>query len=206
MNVVSMRRYEVTRLLSMDGMPGASLHSSRMKGNAYSQTLRHHFARFSACLGKRGIKFSFHVSMSGFHPRCTGSKYTMPQRLTVAGDATAKSLTSNMMVMLGGNLMRSPLDKQSILLSSSTVFMFSIHTASTGPSSMTHCLLLCSAVAAKRTAKAKMPSVHSCVFSSKSPYNSPCLIDFGFILCISTGKYKSPSATAASASAKTNSI
>ena len=33
--------------------------------------------------------------------------------------------------------MRSPLERQSILLSSSTVFMFSIHSASTGPSKMT---------------------------------------------------------------------
>eukprot|EP00425_Heterocapsa_triquetra_P029906 CAMPEP_0195122840 /NCGR_PEP_ID=MMETSP0448-20130528/127388_1 /TAXON_ID=66468 /ORGANISM="Heterocapsa triquestra, Strain CCMP 448" /LENGTH=47 /DNA_ID= /DNA_START= /DNA_END= /DNA_ORIENTATION= len=47
----------------------------------------------------------------------------MPQRLTVAGEATLRSSTSNIMVMVGGNLMRSPLARHSILLSSSTVFM-----------------------------------------------------------------------------------
>ena len=129
-----------------------------------------------------------------------------PSRLTVAGEATARSFTSNITVMLGGNLMRSPLDKhnilcgrlvdwasrcfstlspketkdrersggpkpqitphnepkicpeqnvenhlfnawrtplfleQSVLLSSKTVFMFSIQMASTGPSKFTHFL------------------------------------------------------------------
>ena len=45
-------------------------------------------------------------------------------------------LTSNIIVMCGVSLMISPLLRQSFLLSSSTVFMFSIHTASTGPSNM----------------------------------------------------------------------
>ena len=36
----------------------------------------------------------------GWRPVEVGSMYTMPQRLTVAGDATARSSTSNIMVML----------------------------------------------------------------------------------------------------------
>ena len=59
-------------------------------------------------------------------------------RLTVAGDATARSWTSKSMCMNGVNLIRSLLARHNILLSSSTVFMFSIHSASTGPSQITH--------------------------------------------------------------------
>ena len=58
--------------------------------------------------------------------------------LTVAGEATAKSCTSNNMWMYGVNLILSELAKHNILLSSNTVFMFSIHRASTGPSQITH--------------------------------------------------------------------
>jgi hypothetical protein len=38
-------------------------------------------------------------STNGCKPRILGSKYTMPQRLTVAGDATARSCTSNIIVI-----------------------------------------------------------------------------------------------------------
>mmetsp|Transcript_66780 Transcript_66780/g.204398 ORF Transcript_66780/g.204398 Transcript_66780/m.204398 type:complete len:313 (-) Transcript_66780:505-1443(-) len=189
----------------MDGMPGASLHSSRTKGSAASQTLLDHFARFSAWAGKRTENFSFQVSMSGHQPRCTGSRYTMPQRLTVAGDATAKSLTSNITVMLGGSLMRSPLARHNILLSSNTVFMFSIQMASTGPSRTTHWRLPSPyALAASRTAMASTPSVHSCVLRSDSPYNCPCVILFGFMTyCVTGMKVSPPSAKRDKVSART---
>ena len=58
--------------------------------------------------------------------------------LTVAGEATARSWTSNNMCMVLLSLIRSLLARQSILLSSKTVFMFSIHRASTGPSHTIH--------------------------------------------------------------------
>jgi hypothetical protein len=46
----------------------------------------------------------------------------MPQRLTVAGEATARSWTSNTMRMVTGfSLIRSPLGRHSVQLSSSTV-------------------------------------------------------------------------------------
>lgn len=57
---------------------------------------------------------------SGRQPRLAGSKYTMPQRLTVAGDATARSPTSNIMDIVGDIAMISELGRHSFLLSSST--------------------------------------------------------------------------------------
>mmetsp|Transcript_162917 Transcript_162917/g.522390 ORF Transcript_162917/g.522390 Transcript_162917/m.522390 type:complete len:210 (+) Transcript_162917:614-1243(+) len=160
-------------------MPGASRHSSRMKGRHSSQIVLLHLPRFSACLGKSTENFSVQVSINGFQPKCTGSRYTIPHRLTVAGEATDKSLTSNMTVMLGGSLMRSPLERQSILLSSSTVFMFSIQMASTGPSKFTHFLLSEESETASRTKRATKPSFHSPVFTLKQPYSSSAVMLLG---------------------------
>ena len=55
--------------------------------------------------------------------------------------------------------MISPLVRQSFLLSSKTVFMFSIHTASTGPSNTYHFLSLVVLELPKRIMDDKMPSV-----------------------------------------------
>lgn len=60
------------------------------------------------------------LASKGSIPSAVGSMYTMPQRLTVAGDATARSSTSNIMVMLGDMAMISPDTRHSFLLSSST--------------------------------------------------------------------------------------
>jgi hypothetical protein len=79
-----------------------------------------------------------HVRTREFIPTWICSMYTIPQRETVAGEATFKSCTSKSMCNVLGSLMRSELAKQSVLLSSKTVFMFSIQTASTGPSKMIH--------------------------------------------------------------------
>jgi hypothetical protein len=59
----------------------------------------------------------------------------IPQRDTVAGEAAARSPTSNIIDIEGLIAMISEFGRQSFLLSSSTVFMFSIQMASTGPSS-----------------------------------------------------------------------
>jgi hypothetical protein len=59
-----------------------------------------------------------------------------PQRETVAGDAAARSPTSKIMDIVPLMAMISELGRHSFLLSSSTVFMFSIQMASTGPSRM----------------------------------------------------------------------
>mmetsp|Transcript_15451 Transcript_15451/g.43930 ORF Transcript_15451/g.43930 Transcript_15451/m.43930 type:complete len:222 (-) Transcript_15451:444-1109(-) len=127
----------------------------------------------SALSRRRSGSLSHQDQRSTRQPMSTCSKKTIPQRDTVAGDATARSSTSNIIVVTGDSLMISPLFRQSFLLSSRTVFMFSIHTASTGPSRRIHCRWLRSALAAWRTTSARIPSVHSCVFSSKSPYSWP---------------------------------
>ena len=57
------------------------------------------------------------------------------------------------------SLMISPLVRQSFLLSSSTVFMFSIHTASTGPSNRYHFLSLVVLELPTRIMEDKIPSV-----------------------------------------------
>ena len=80
--------------------------------------------------------------------------------------------------------MISPELRQSFLLSSSTVFMFSIQMASTGPSKTIHLLSPASArllvvLRAWRMSTEPMPSVHSCVCRSNSPYSWPIVIDFG---------------------------
>ena len=85
-------------------------------------------------------RLSSQETSSGSRPRAVGSMYTMPHRLTVAGEATARSSTSNIMVIWFDSWMISPLTRHSFLLSSSTVFMFSIQMASTGPSNTIHFL------------------------------------------------------------------
>lgn len=60
--------------------------------------------------------------------------------LTVAGEATSRSIGSKIKFVVGESWMISPDIKQSFLLSSRTVFMFSIQIASTGPSNINHFL------------------------------------------------------------------
>mmetsp|Transcript_4693 Transcript_4693/g.10432 ORF Transcript_4693/g.10432 Transcript_4693/m.10432 type:complete len:211 (+) Transcript_4693:5655-6287(+) len=81
---------------------------------------------------------SIHALSRGFHPSFSGSMYTMPQRETVAGEATSRSMGSNIMLITSVIAMISPDIRQSFLLSSRTVFMFSIQIASTGPSNSIH--------------------------------------------------------------------
>ena len=57
---------------------------------------------------------------------------------TVAGEATSRSMGSKMRLVVGASWIISPLIRHSFLLSSSTVFMFSIQMASTGPSKISH--------------------------------------------------------------------
>ena len=59
------------------------------------------------------------------------------------------------------SLMISPLLRQSFLLSSSTVFMFSIHMASTGPSNRNHFLFGVSLATPAQIKQARIPSVLS---------------------------------------------
>mmetsp|Transcript_2367 Transcript_2367/g.7841 ORF Transcript_2367/g.7841 Transcript_2367/m.7841 type:complete len:207 (-) Transcript_2367:5150-5770(-) len=132
---------------------------------------------------------SSHDWTHGRQPRPSDGKYTIPQRETVAGEATARSCTSNNMCILALSLMRSPLARQSVMLSSSTVFMFSIQSASTGPSKTIHwyssfCVV---SVTALRIMVEAMPSVHSCVSELTSPYSSPIVMHFGLKTYVLTG-------------------
>jgi hypothetical protein len=69
--------------------------------------------------------------------------------------------------------------KHSFLLSSRTVFMFSIQMASTGPSKSIHFRLELSSLMQMRISTQRMPSCHSCVFSSNLPYSCPIVMDLG---------------------------
>ena len=106
---------------------------------------------------------------SGRQPRLAGSRYTMPQRLTVAGEATARSPTSKIIDMVADMAMISLLGRQSFLLSSSTVLRFSIQMASTGPSSTSHLRSGEGSAARFLKATASAPSRHSWVALSDSP-------------------------------------
>jgi hypothetical protein len=94
----------------------------------------------SSCLARSFGKLCTNVLIRANHPSCLVYKKTIPHRLTVAGEACERSSTSNIIVIIGVSLIIYPLVKQSFLLSSNTVFIFSIHTASTGPSNITHFL------------------------------------------------------------------
>ena len=87
----------------------------------------------------------------------------------VAGDATERSSTSKSSETCGGIAMRSPLMSVSSLLSSSTVFIDSIQSVSTGPSSSSHFSSGRSSAQTSRITLARTPSVHSKVCRSYSP-------------------------------------
>jgi hypothetical protein len=111
---------------------------------------------------------SSHESKNGRQPSSDESKKTIPQRLTVAGEAAARSCTSNSSETCSDSATRSPLTSVSTRLSSSSEFMDSTHCVSTGPSSTSH---LCAAERlsqARRSSAEKVPSCHS-RFLSKLP-------------------------------------
>ena len=90
-------------------------------------------------------------------------------RLTVAGEASVRSSHSKSMPICGRSLMRSPLARQSVMLSSSTVFMDSIQSVSTGPSKTTHWICSVSSTASSRIMVEASPSAHSAVSLLNSP-------------------------------------
>ncbi|RNA22879.1 hypothetical protein BpHYR1_019293 [Brachionus plicatilis] len=99
----------------------------------------------------------------------------MPHRLTVAGDACSKSLASNIMFCFELILIISPLMRHNFLLSSRTVFMFSIQMASTGPSNTIH-LRFESLVECVRNIFANTPSYHSVRSKNQSVCSSFMLL------------------------------
>mmetsp|Transcript_29793 Transcript_29793/g.97522 ORF Transcript_29793/g.97522 Transcript_29793/m.97522 type:complete len:222 (-) Transcript_29793:388-1053(-) len=142
---------------------------------------------------KQGGSRSSQLTNMGSKPSELGSMYTMPHRLTVAGLATARSAGSNIMVISGLRATISPLFRHSFLLSSSTVFMFSIHSASTGPSNTIHVRSSPASRAAARMMVDASPSDHSSVSGSNSPYSSPMVMHLGFSTCMPTRSNRSSS-------------
>jgi len=105
----------------------------------------------------------------------------MPARETVAGEALRRSSTSIWSVTFGRSIgMRSLFARVRILLSSITVFRFSIQIASTGPSRTSHVKFFVSLFALRHSC-AKMPSVHSLAITSRDPNIWGGVIAFGFI-------------------------
>ena len=78
--------------------------------------------------------FLIHPSITASYPKSVGETYTYPHLDTVAGEALFKFSTSNTNLQFSVIAIRSPLANVNILLSSNTVFRFSIQIASTGPS------------------------------------------------------------------------
>mmetsp|Transcript_21875 Transcript_21875/g.74195 ORF Transcript_21875/g.74195 Transcript_21875/m.74195 type:complete len:249 (-) Transcript_21875:138-884(-) len=105
----------------------------------------------------------------------------MPARDTVAGEALRRSSTSKRSLTLSAIGMRSPLASVRSLLSSRTVFRFSIQTASTGPSQTIHVTSRRARSLNLAQMAAKMPLSHSPDVRSVSPNISSGRIAFGFI-------------------------
>ena len=79
-------------------------------------------------------------------------------------EACERSIVSKMRLIGGDIWMISPLMRHSFLLSSNTVFMFSIQRASIGPSKITHFLSGVSVEANSRKVLATTPSVHCKIY------------------------------------------
>ena len=107
----------------------------------------------------------------------------IPARDTVAGEAFIRFSGSNMAFMCSPIWIRSPLASVRTLLSSSTVFRFSIQMASTGPSRTIQTFWFW-ALAAFRQRTAKIPSVQSPVVASSRPNIWGAVMALGFIFQI----------------------
>lgn len=96
-------------------------------------------------------------------------KKTIPMRETVAGEAFVTLSGSKRSLQLGAIVIRSPLARVRVLLSSKTEFKFSIHTASTGPSRTSHVLSVLGTLSVLLHRVEKIPSVQSLVATSSLP-------------------------------------
>mmetsp|Transcript_2079 Transcript_2079/g.4903 ORF Transcript_2079/g.4903 Transcript_2079/m.4903 type:complete len:230 (+) Transcript_2079:6782-7471(+) len=122
-----------------------------------------------------------HAFSTGSQSRSLSETKMMPVRETVAGDALRRSSTSKSSFTLSVMGTRSPLARVSILLSSSTVLRFSIHSASTGPSHTIHMMSLRLRSLNLAHMEAKMPSSHSPDILSVSPNISSARMALGFM-------------------------
>mmetsp|Transcript_27978 Transcript_27978/g.68323 ORF Transcript_27978/g.68323 Transcript_27978/m.68323 type:complete len:218 (+) Transcript_27978:1496-2149(+) len=142
-----------------------SLRLRLWKSIASSRWASNSFLNLSACgLTSAGRVRSQLSTMALVPTDVEGSRYMIPTLETVAGEATAQSSTSkSIRSVLPLSLMRSPLGRHRVLLSSSTVFMFSIQMASMGPSNTINFLSGVVSTLALRMTVEPSPSVHSLV-------------------------------------------
>eukprot|EP00982_Pelagococcus_subviridis_P015901 31437-Pelagococcus_subviridis.AAC.1 len=84
------------------------------------------------------LRVASHDATTGFHVSSVSDTKMIPARETVAGDALFRFSGSNIAFIAPDICTRSPFASVRTLLSSSTVFKFSIQIASTGPSSTIH--------------------------------------------------------------------
>lgn len=106
---------------------------------------------------------------TGDHLSTEALTKTMPIRETVAGEALSILSGSKTSFEFGDIIIRSPFARVSVLLSSSTEFKFSIHTASTGPSSTIHINSFFFNIVDLRQIVENIPSVQSLVATSNLP-------------------------------------
>jgi len=124
---------------------------------------------------------SIHESMTGFQPTSSALTKMTPPRETVAGEQWTMWLISSSRRIEGVSGMRSLEASVSILLSSITVFIDSIHSASMSPSSTIHWCLLVVVLAKSRKVTDISPSFHSRVVGCRKPYSSLRVTDLGLI-------------------------
>ena len=105
----------------------------------------------------------------GVHFSTEALMNTIPIRDIVAGDALSTLSGSKTNLVLDAIIIRSPFAKVSVLLSSSTEFKFSIHTASTGPSRTIHKFSVFFVCVDLLHIIEKIPSVQSFVATSSLP-------------------------------------
>mmetsp|Transcript_7066 Transcript_7066/g.9736 ORF Transcript_7066/g.9736 Transcript_7066/m.9736 type:complete len:205 (-) Transcript_7066:3327-3941(-) len=98
---------------------------------------KHDFSKPEGSVPAKSLLFS-QLSMKGFQPISDSLMYRIPARDTVAGVAFFNELISNTILIASDKGMRSFDTRVRTLLSSMTVFIDSIQTASISPSSTTH--------------------------------------------------------------------
>mmetsp|Transcript_26881 Transcript_26881/g.43270 ORF Transcript_26881/g.43270 Transcript_26881/m.43270 type:complete len:252 (-) Transcript_26881:3976-4731(-) len=127
------------------------------------------------------------LSSTGPQSKSVSLIYMMPALDTVAGEALFKSSVSNTNLTFSVIGILSPFARVKILLSSKTVFKFSIQIASTGPSQISQVLSLLVRSLNFCQSEANTPSTHSLLTGSVSPNISSARIALGFIWAILFG-------------------
>ena len=126
-----------------------------------------------------------HETHSGRHPSWCGSRYTMPQRETVAGDATARSATSKIMFIDVDMAMISPSSGTASCCRRAPCSCSRSKWRRRGRRTSPTCgrAGVLRAARGTRPPDAVLPLVR---LGSICPYSCPIVIDFGFMHCTRT--------------------